>query len=247
MFNEVSERESVIVPVEAPPAPPSATHEKAAAVKAIEALREHGNIGVARNLEAGASLAALKVILPHGEFGPFCEQNLAISSSYRARLLKLNDVREHVSGAQVWAATQKHRLAECQSAQNLIRLVNDWFKRDEPQKPKAIKTRLGPRSGLDGAAASEWAVQKVADHIVEEGTITFELKSELANRDDVISNLQRVVAECEEDFIALRDSLPDEAREKALVALASSREHEFAAIAKRFHWRTSDLRRELEN
>ena len=67
-----------------------------------------------------------------------------------------------------------------------------------------------------------------------------------ANRDDPICDLQRVVAECEQDFIALRDFLPNEAREKALGALASSREHEFAAIAKRFHWRARDLRRELE-
>jgi hypothetical protein len=99
MFDEISEPAQAIVQVAASFDPP-AKHERAAAVTAIEALREHGNIGVVRNLQAGASLASLKAVLSHGEFGPFCEQELAISPSYRARLLKLNDVREHLSSAQ---------------------------------------------------------------------------------------------------------------------------------------------------
>jgi hypothetical protein len=47
----------------------------AAAVTAMDALREHGNIGVERNLQAGASLAALKLVLAHGEFGPSAQRN----------------------------------------------------------------------------------------------------------------------------------------------------------------------------
>jgi hypothetical protein len=108
MLNEVSEPAQVIVQVDASLDPP-ANDEKAAAVAAIEALREHGNVGVERNLQAGASLAALKLVLAHGEFGPFCTQKLAISPSYRARLLRLNEARSDVSEALIWAATQKHK------------------------------------------------------------------------------------------------------------------------------------------
>jgi recombinational DNA repair ATPase RecF len=242
MFDEISEPAQAIVQVAASFDPPS-KHERAAAVTAIEALREHGNIRVARNLQAGASLASLKAVLSHGEFGPFCERKLAISPSYRARLLKLNDVREHLSSAQAWAATQKHRLAECQSAQNLIKLVNDWLKKDEPPKPKADLKR--PSQG--NAIELELATQEGANLVAEREKTISELKSELAKRDDSISDLQRRLTEYEQDFIALRAHLPDEVREKALVALTSSHDRELATIAKRHHWRESDLRRELES
>jgi hypothetical protein len=63
---------------------------------------------------------------------------------------------------------------------------------------------------------------------------------------EAISKLRSDLARCEEEFVALRDPLPVDVREKAYVALSSSREHELVAIAKRFHWRVSDLRRELQ-
>ncbi len=66
----------------------------------------------------------------------------------------------------------------------------------------------------------------------------------------MIAHLRRRLAECEEDIATLRDPSPDEAREQALEALTSSRESatdELAAVAKRYHWRLKDLRRELEN
>jgi hypothetical protein len=219
----------------------------ATAVTAIKALREHGNVGVARNLAAAEAIDALKTSLDRGDFGRFCTVTLQISTSYRARLLKLNKVRKHVSSAQAWAATRKHRLAECQSAQNLIKLVNDWLKRDEPPKPRAVSKRQEARPGQDDATESESAIQEGADHVVEREKTISELKTELANRDDAISDLQRRLAECDQDFIALRDPLSHETRHQASFALASSREHEFVAIAKRCHWRTSDLRREVEN
>ena len=115
---------------------------------AIEALRAHGNTSIERNLDAAAAIAALKAALPHGEFGRFCTDALQISSTYRARLLRLNDVRGHVREALAWAATQKHRFAECQSAQeNLIRVVNDWLNKDRAPEPKSeLNTQQGPRS-----------------------------------------------------------------------------------------------------
>jgi hypothetical protein len=224
----------------------SKNESMATAVTAIKALREHDNVGVARNLAAAAAIDALKTSLNRGDFGRFCKDTLQISPGYRARLLKLNKVREHVSSAQAWAATQKHRLTECQSAQNLIELVNDWLKRDEPPKPKAVSKRQEAQSGQDDATESESAIQEGADLVGECNKTISELKSELANRDDAISDFQRRLAECELDFIALRDPLSGETREQALFALASSREQTFSAIAKRCHWRTSDLRRELE-
>jgi hypothetical protein len=219
----------------------------AAARSAIRALRVHGDDGVERNLHAAAAIAALKKSLPHGEFGPFCERELNISKGYRARLIKLDGLREHVSKAQAWAATGKHRLAECQSAQNLIQLVNDWLKKEESPKIKTVSKKRAVRHSQDDAIESEAAIQKGANLVAEREKIISELKSELANRDYAISDLQRRLLEYEQDFVALRDLLPDEVHEKALVALTSSHEHEFAAIAKRFHWRESDLRRELEN
>ena len=166
----------------------------ATAVTAIKALHEHDNVGVARNLAAAAAIDALKTSLDRGDFGRFCEDTLQISASYRARLLKLNKVREHVSSAQAWAATQKHRLTECQSAQNLIELVNDWLKRDEPPKPKAASKRQEAQSGQDDATESESAIQEGADLVGECNKTISELKSELANRDDAISDLQRRLA-----------------------------------------------------
>jgi hypothetical protein len=219
----------------------------AVARSAIQALRVHGDDGVERNLNAAAAIAALKKSLPYREFGPFCERELKISTGYRARLIKLDGLREHVSKAQAWAATGKHRLAECQSAHNLIQLVNDWLKKDEPPKPKAVPKRLEARSGPDDAADSEPAIQEDGVHAAESEKTISELKSELAKRDDTISELQRRLAGYEQDFIALRDPLPDEVRDKAFVALTSSHDRELAAIAKRFHWRESDLRRELES
>jgi hypothetical protein len=68
--------------------------ERKAAVKAIEALRAHGHAGIERNLAAAAAIAALKAGLPHGEFDRFCTDELQISSRYRARLLRLDEVRD---------------------------------------------------------------------------------------------------------------------------------------------------------
>jgi hypothetical protein len=219
----------------------------AAAVTAMDALREHGNVGVERNLQAGASLAALKLVLAHGEFGPFCTKKLAISPSYRARLLRLNEVKDEVPEALIWAATRKHQLAECQSAQNLIKLVNDWRNRDKPSKSKSASKRQEGRPDKDDATESEPLIQEDGDLVGEcEKTIS-DLKSELTSRDDTIADLQRRLAECDDDFIALRDPLSDETRDQVSVALASSREHEFMTIAKRLHWRPNDLRREVQN
>lgn len=92
----------------------------------------------------------------------------------------------------------------------------------------------------------ELAVQEGADPVVEREKTISELKSELANRDDAIADLRRRLTECEQDFATLRDPLPDEALGKALFALTSAREPELAAIAKRYHWRLSDLRREVQ-
>jgi hypothetical protein len=220
---------------------------KAAARTAIQALRVHGDGGVERNLNAAAAVAALKKSLPHGEFGVFCERELSISNSYRARLIKLDGLREYVSKAKAWAATGKHRLAERQSAQNLIQLVTDYLKKDEPPKIKIASKSRGARPSQDDSAESEAAIREGAHDPAEHDKTLAELKSKLAKRDDAISELQRRLAEYEQDFVALRDLLPDDVREKALVALASSRDREFAAIAKRFHWRESDLRRQLES
>ena len=168
----------------------------AVARSAIDALRVHGDGGVERNLKAGAAIAALRAAnLPRGEFGRFCTEDLQISSTYRARLLRLHELRGDVPGALDWAKTQKHGLAECQSAQNLIRLVNDWLKRDEPPKTKTISKRQGVRPSQDDAIESESAIQDGANLISEREKTIFELKSELANRDDAISDLRRRLAE----------------------------------------------------
>ena len=116
---------------------------KAAAVRS--ALRAHGNAGIEHNLAAAAAIAALKAErLPPGEFGRFCTETLQISSTYRARLLRLHGVSAHVPDALAWAATQKHRLAECQSVQNLIKVVNDWHNKD--RSPSSSRTRRRRRA-----------------------------------------------------------------------------------------------------
>jgi hypothetical protein len=162
-------------------------------------------------------------------------------------LIKLDGLREYVSTAQAWAATGKHRLAERQSAQNLIQLVSDYLKKDEPLKIKMVSKRRGARHSQDDAIESEANNGEGPNIVVEREKIISELKSELAKRDDTISELWRRRAEDEQDFIDLREPLRDDVREKALVALTSSHDRELAAIAKRHHWRESDLRRELES
>jgi len=223
---------------------------KAAAVRAIEALRAHGNAGIEPNLDAAAAIAALKAGLPHGEFGRFCTNALQISSTYRARLLRLDDVRGHVREALAWAATQKHRFAECQSVQNLIKVVNDWLNKDRSPEPKSDSNTQKGRRSKDIIAELERVIQETAALVRERDKTISEREFEVTSRDDEIADLQRRLAECEEDIATLRDPLPDEAREQALEILTSSRESaadELAAIAKRCHWRLKDLRRELEN
>jgi len=249
MLDEFSQRTQVGVQVDAQPTDDlSRDEKKAAAVRAIAELRDHGRAGIDRNLQASAAVAALKADLPHGEFGRFCTETLQISSTYRARLLRLAEVGDHVREALAWAATQEHRLAECQSAQNLIKVVDDWFNKDKPAEPKA-KTQAGKRS-QDIIAEQERVIEEAAALVQERDRTIFEHEFEIASRDDVIADLERRLAECEDDIAALRDPLPDEAREQALEAMTSSRATaagELAAIAKRHHWRLKDLCHELEN
>jgi hypothetical protein len=62
--------------------------KKAAALKAFGALRAHGNVGIERNLDAAASIAALKISLPHGEFSRFCKVELQILNELRRTFAK---------------------------------------------------------------------------------------------------------------------------------------------------------------
>jgi hypothetical protein len=83
---ESNEATDLAVPDDEFPGVVSNDVKKAAAVKAFEALRVHGNGGIERNLYAAASIAALKAAgLPRGEFSRFCTNELQISSTYRAR------------------------------------------------------------------------------------------------------------------------------------------------------------------
>jgi chromosome segregation ATPase len=246
----ISESEHIAVQVDASVDVLSKDERKAAAVRAIEALRAHGNAGIERNLDAAAAIAALKAGLLHGEFGPFCTETLQISSTYRARLLRLDDVKDHVREALAWAATQKHRLAECQSAQNLIKVVDDWLNKDRAPEPKSDSNKQERRRSKDIIAEKERVIQETAALVRERDKTISEREFEVASRDDEIADLRRRLSECEEEIATLRDPLPDEVREQALEALTSSRESaadELAAIAKRHHWRLKDLRRELEN
>ena len=127
---------------------------------------------------------------------------------------------------------------------NLIKVVNDWL--NPPKPTTASKTQEG-RPGKDNATEPERVIQGVAALVREREKAISELESELANRDDAIADLRRLLTEYEQDIVSLRDPLSDEARDRALFALTSSRKSEFAAIAKRYHWRLNDLRREVQN
>jgi hypothetical protein len=220
--------------------------KKAAAVKAFEALRAHDNVGIDRHLDAAAAIAALKETFPHGEFGRFCEGTLQISPSYRARMLRLHDVKDHVREALDWAATQKHRLAECQSVQNLLKVVDDWLKKDRSPEPDSDPNTQKRQRSKEVIADLQRVAQQTTALVAEREKVISDLKSKVAKQDDTIGDLLKRLVEREEDIVKLRDPLTSEARDKALVALTSSRQSEFAAIAKRFHWCVSDLRRELE-
>jgi hypothetical protein len=251
MLNQYNESRHVAVQVDASVDVLSRDEKKAAAVKAIEALRAHGHAGIERNLTAAAAIAALKAEdLPHGEFGRFCTETLQISSTYRARLLRLHGVSAHVPEALAWAATQKHRLAECQSVLNLIKVVDDWLNRDRSPEPKSDSTTQARKRSNDIIAEQERVIEETAALVKEREKAISEQEFEIATRDDVIADLKRRLAECEDEIAALRDPLTDEAREQALEAMTSSRESaagELAAIAKRYHWRPKDLRHDLEN
>jgi hypothetical protein len=228
---------------------PMVEQRRTVAIVAIAELRAHGHAGIERNLQAAAAVAALKNNLPHGEFGRFCTETLQISATYRARLIRLHEIRDHLSEALGWAATQKHRFAECQSAHNLIKVVDDWFNKDKSPKSKSDSKTQARRRSKDSIAEQERVIQDTAALVKERDKAISEQEFEIATRDDVIADLERRLAECEDDIAALRDLLPDEAREQALEAMTSSRESaagELAAIAKRYHWRVKDLRRDLE-
>jgi hypothetical protein len=249
-MSESHEATDLTVPVDEFPGVVSDDGTKAAAVKAFEALRVHGNGGIERNLYAAASIAALKAAgLPRGEFSRFCTNELQISSTYRARLLRLDEVRDHVREALDCAQTQKHRLAECQSVQNLIKVVNDWRNKDRSRESKLDSDTQQGRRGKKVVADLEGVILQTTALVKERDKTISEQELQVASREEEIAHLRRCLAEDEEDF-ATRDPLPDDAHDQAFEALTSSREsagEELAAIAKRYHWRLKDLRRELEN
>jgi hypothetical protein len=247
MLDKCNEAAVLTVSVDECPDVVSNDGKKAAAVKAFEALRIHGNDRIERNLYAAAAIAALKeASLPRGEFGRFCTNDLQIAPTYRARLLRLHDVRDHVRQALAWAETQKHRLAECQSVQNLIKVVDDWLKKDSSSKPESNSNTEKRQRSKDVIADLQQEAQTSAALVAAHEKVISELKSKVAIQDDTIDDLRKRLSEREDDIVKLRDPLTSEARDKAVVALTASRQSEFAAIAKRLHWCVSDLRRELE-
>jgi uncharacterized coiled-coil protein SlyX len=246
MLDECHQPPDLITPVYDSPSVVSNDAQKTAAVKAFEALRAHDNVGVGPHLDAAATIAALKETLPRGEFGPFCEGTLGISATYRGRMLRLHDRKDHLRAALVWAATQKHRLADCHSVLNLIKIVEDWLKKDRSHEPDPDLNTEKRRRSKKVTADLQQEAQETADLLVEHENVISELNSKLANRDDTIDDLRKRLAEREDDIVKLRDPLTDEVRDQALVALTSSRQSEFAAIAKRLHWCVNDLRREFE-
>ena len=176
-----------------------------------------------------------------------CHSTLAPAAR---RLLRLHEVRAHVSEARAWAAAEKHRLAECQSVQNLIKVVDDWLNKDRSPEPKSDSKTQERRRANDIIAEQERVIQETAALVQERDQTISEREFEIASREGMIADLQRRLAECEDYIVALRDLLPDEVREQALEALTSSRElvaGELAVIAERYHWRLKDLRHELEN
>jgi uncharacterized coiled-coil protein SlyX len=247
MFGNHNDSAILTVSVDECPDVVSSDEKKATAVKAFAALRGHGNGGIERNLSAAASIAALKASdLPRGEFSRFCENELRISSTYRARLLRLHEVRDQVREALDWAQTQKHRLAECQSAQNLIKVVGDWLKKDRLAEPDADSNRRKRQLSEAVKAGLKKATEETAVVVAERDRIISDLTSKVAQLNDTIDELQERLGEREDDITKLRDPLTNEVRDRALVALTSSRASEFAALAKRIHWCVNDLRRELE-
>jgi uncharacterized coiled-coil protein SlyX len=246
MLDKSNEPTDLTMPVDESAGVVSNDGKKAAAVKAFKALRAHDNVGIERNLDAAAAIASLKASLPRGEFGRFCTDELHISSTYRARLLRLDDLKDYVPEAWTWAAAHNHRLAECRSVQNLIKIVEHWRSKGKPPEPKPDANKQKGRRGKDIAELERVVQQTTALAMEREKTISG-LKSKVANQDDTIGDLRKRLADCEEDIVKLRDHLPSETRDRALVALTSSRESELAAIAKRHHWHLNDLRRELQN
>lgn len=155
-----------------------------------------------------------------------------------------------MSEARAWAARQKHPLTECQSVQNLIKIVEDWLSKDRSAEAKSDSKTQGRRRASDIIAEQERVIHESAAVVQDRDKTISERDFEIANREGVIADLQRSLAECEDDIVALRDLLPAEAREQALDALTSAHElaaDELAAIAERYHWRLKDPRHELEN
>jgi hypothetical protein len=246
MLDECHQPPDLTTPVCDTPSVVSNDAQKAAAVKAFEALRAHDNVGVGPHLDAAATIAALKDSLPRGEFGPFCEGTLGISATYRGRMLRLHDRKDHLRAALVWAASQKHRLADCHSVLNLIKIVEDWLKKDRSPEPDPDLNTEKRRRSKKVTADLQQEAQESAALLAEHEKVISDLKSKVANQDDTIDDLRKRLSEREDDIVKLRDPLTSEARDKAVVALTASRQSEFAAIAKRLHWCVSDLRRELE-
>lgn len=141
-------------------------------------------------------------------------------------------------------------MAECQSVQNLIKVVNDWRNKDRSLESKLESDTQQGRRGKTVVADLEGVILQTTALVTERDKTISEQELQVASQEEEIALLRRCLAEDEEDFATLRDPLPDDAHDQAFETLTSSREsagEELAAIAMRYHWRLKDLRRELEN
>jgi len=117
-----------------------------------------------------------------------------------------------VPQALAWAETQKHRLAECQSVQNLIKVVDDWLKKNSSPKPEANASTQKRRPRKDLIAELEQFAHQTTALVVERDEVISDLKSKVATQDDTIDDLRKRLAEREEDIVKIQDPLTDEIR-----------------------------------
>lgn len=201
---------------------------RAAVFQALSEARDHGLVGVGCHLRLAAALADFKCAVPHGEFGRTCRDDFNISATYRARLLRLHEVRDLLPVAQAWAEATGSPFADCHSVENLLKLVDVWQRRDESPPTAPASNDKKSRRQLEVVVAAQ--------------------ASELERQEGRIVALEQQILEDDREFAALRDPLPDGEMETAADLLTSADPEAgaaFAAMAKHYRWRVKDLEREL--
>jgi hypothetical protein len=113
------------------------------ALAALAELEAQGSEHVTLLLLFGEAVSKAKARLKHGEFNSWCTDVLKKSPSWVSAHRRLFEGRGDLEPAIAWAASTRHRWANCHSVERLLKLIAEWKKAtrgDSAAAPRARKT-----------------------------------------------------------------------------------------------------------